>query len=139
MSNDNSITSRDGYILAQALYIAAKALRSQPYPEWSNAEDMDAILEARFPGRLKVWSTVGRFQEGRLMGLLPIGDFKAQYDTGAWDAEWVEAWIEAGMVAHLNGTELLEDLSDDEARRQLAEARAALRWMAEKVSLGEAA
>lgn len=49
------VTGRDGYIIAQALYQACiyqeslKAAGDRAY-EWSNHQDMKAILGERFPG-----------------------------------------------------------------------------------------
>jgi hypothetical protein len=53
MSTNDSITGRDDYIIAQALYVAETALRSQEQPEYSNADDMEAISEAWFPGNFE--------------------------------------------------------------------------------------
>lgn len=90
MNFNDGITGRDSYIVAQALYVAAKALRSQEYPEQSNAEDMEAIAEAWFPGSFEQRRIHERFQEGLRMGLkLPMGGM-------TMTSEAVEAWIAEG-------------------------------------------
>lgn len=90
MNFNDSITGRDSYIVAQALYVAAKALRSQKHPEESNAEDMEAIAEAWFPGSFEQRRIHERFQEGLRMGLkLPMGGMTIT-------SEAVEAWIAEG-------------------------------------------
>jgi len=54
MKQPNSITGRDGYIVAQALYQAIKYQESlkdadSTHYEWSNQQDMKAILNNQFP------------------------------------------------------------------------------------------
>ena len=72
MDINENITGRDDYIIAQALYVAAKTLRSQEYPEESNADDMEAIAEAWFPGSFEQRRVHGRFQKGDIILDVPI-------------------------------------------------------------------
>lgn len=142
MSTNDSITGRDDYIIAQALYVAATALRSQKQPEYSNADDMEAISEAWFPGNFESRRVLERMQEGVRMGLkLPSGGL-------TMEAESVETWIAAGianervddpaelfisahamaftMQGHLRGTSRISGLSDDDARKQLEQSQATM-------------
>ena len=90
MPEHDNITGRDGYIFAQALYVTAKALRSQEFPEHSNADDMEAIAHARFPSSFEQQRLMDRVSEGVRMGLgLPPQGM-------ALDAETIEAWIAHG-------------------------------------------
>lgn len=45
----SDITGRDDYMIACALFYAAKALKAKPHPPESDIEDMEKILEERFP------------------------------------------------------------------------------------------
>ena len=48
---EDSVTGRDDYIMAKALYYAIKYLETLPelLQEWSDKQDMVAILHAQFP------------------------------------------------------------------------------------------
>ena len=46
----DDITGRDDYVIAQALYVAIKTLHQAEFPQLSNIEDMQAILDGRYPG-----------------------------------------------------------------------------------------
>jgi hypothetical protein len=50
MSKSKSITGRDGYIMAKALYWAIKYSQQQPdgLREWSDEQDMKALLNAHY-------------------------------------------------------------------------------------------
>lgn len=51
MNGAENITGRDDYIIAKALYLAAKWMHQQPIEEQSlsDADDMLPILEHRYP------------------------------------------------------------------------------------------
>jgi hypothetical protein len=51
-SKSQSITGRDGYIMAQALAYAIEAIEHLPHEwqEWSNKEDMRLLLKTLHPG-----------------------------------------------------------------------------------------
>ena len=53
------ITGRDGYIVAEALYFAAKWIEAQPehLQRKSDREDMLAILNVAFPGMAEMFET----------------------------------------------------------------------------------
>jgi hypothetical protein len=66
MSDDNmdntDITGRDSYIMAEALYLAIKWINAQPkeYRSLSNQEDMQAILDARWPSFKEIFAQTAR-------------------------------------------------------------------------------
>jgi hypothetical protein len=51
-SKSQSITGRDGYVMAQALAYAIEAIEHLPdeWQEWSNKEDMKLLLNTLHPG-----------------------------------------------------------------------------------------
>ena len=57
MDNTN-ITGRDGYIMAEALYLAIKWIDAQPEERrsLSNQADMQAILDARWPRTKRIFT-----------------------------------------------------------------------------------
>lgn len=50
-SKSQSITGRDGYVVAQALAYAIEAIEHLPdeWQEWSNKEDMKLLLNTLYP------------------------------------------------------------------------------------------
>jgi hypothetical protein len=58
MANDknesNDVTGRDGLVMAKALWYALKYIEGLPenLREWSDQQDMKAVLVGRFPGGL---------------------------------------------------------------------------------------
>lgn len=82
----DSITGRDGYIMGQALYWAVKWSQAQPenLREWSNEQDMIALLKARFPlwgdGRVKVANhMLDEFRKEQAEGKEPGYDWEALF------------------------------------------------------------
>jgi hypothetical protein len=50
-TSSNDVTGRDEWITALALFVACRALRAQqPRPPLSDIEDMEQLLQARYPG-----------------------------------------------------------------------------------------
>jgi hypothetical protein len=54
-SKPQSITGRDGYVMAQALAYAIEAIEHLPdeWQEWSNKEDMKLLLHTFHPGMIE--------------------------------------------------------------------------------------
>lgn len=50
MTTRRGITGRDGWIIARALYVAARKLKTDEMPAYSDAEDMQKILVELYPG-----------------------------------------------------------------------------------------
>ena len=76
MTTNHSITGRDGYIVAKALYWALKFSQSQPegIREVSDEEDMKAILTERYPQFAKGFRLEGEFVLGILRDAEIHGD-----------------------------------------------------------------
>jgi hypothetical protein len=66
----NSITGRDAYIVAKALVYAVETIEALPerWQEWSDCQDMKAILETSCSSRMRETITAGvrlhLYQEG---------------------------------------------------------------------------
>ena len=58
MTDDDSITGRDGYIMAHALHLAIKWIDAMPeeHRDLSNQQDMRAILQTQFPQQAKLFA-----------------------------------------------------------------------------------
>jgi hypothetical protein len=61
--NRSSITGRDSYIVAQALYWFIRAQQSLPEEqfEWSNTEDAKLLLLTLWPGSVKIFADSDQF------------------------------------------------------------------------------
>ncbi len=58
MTDDDSVTGRDGWVMAQALHLAIKWIDAMPEEHRALADqrDMRALLQARFPDRAKLFA-----------------------------------------------------------------------------------
>lgn len=82
------VTGRDFWIIPRALYIASNALRAAPYFADSDADDVETILRAKFPGTIERERMWDRVREAEEMGL-------GQPPMGTMTLESIEAWIKA--------------------------------------------
>jgi hypothetical protein len=55
-----AMTTRDHYILAQALYVASREMAKEKWPELSNIEDMKRLLDEYFPSFKAVFESQER-------------------------------------------------------------------------------
>jgi len=95
-TTNRSITGRDGYIMAQALYWAIKFSQRLPsrYREWSNEQDMKAILNSRFPDCAELLLASDTF------ALRHLRNPKASGHPGRLRLDWSRAEIETAITHH---------------------------------------
>ena len=89
MNKQNRLSGRESFLVSQALYIAARALRAQEHPPLADIEEMNELLDAHFPTHKKLYQTQTNMQLALRLGYQPkVGEIR--------EAE-VEQWI----VEHL--------------------------------------
>jgi hypothetical protein len=87
MTTDINVTGRDELIIAQALFIAAQAMRADNKPSWSNISDMEKLLERRYGGYAVAFRRSRDFALALRLGYPHPG-------TGSISHANVEKWIE---------------------------------------------
>jgi hypothetical protein len=83
------VTGRDDWIIAVALFTAAKALRAERHPRLSDIADMERLLAARHPAEAAALAGITNLQLARRRG----------FDLDVVDDDTVCRWLDENPAA----------------------------------------